>query len=141
MPTATEFLPLAVLFAPKAELLSPLAVLFAPTAVLLLPVAVLLSPIAVPVGPTVAEPVLNTTESPLESSDVELSAVSASVALPPTAKLAVATTITAANRSLTRSTLFAATLSMFNAMTPPTERSQGRAIPHEWVNSTICPRE
>src|SRR3984893_2913559 len=104
-PTATEFVPRAVLFAPRAELLLPLAVLFAPRAELLLPLAVLLAPKAellsplavlfapkaVPVAPTVAEPVSNTTLSPLESSDVELSAVCARPALTPTAKLTPAT--------------------------------------------------
>src|ERR1700730_1890661 len=133
-PTATEFVPRAVLFAPRAELLLPLAVLFAPRAELLLPLAVLLapkaellsplsvllSPTAVPVAPTVAEPVSNTTLSPLESSDVELSAVCARPALTPTAKLTPATATNPPYRiSFSASTLCADTLSIFATMTHP----------------------
>jgi hypothetical protein len=119
-PKAELLSPLAVLFAPKAELLLPLAVLLAPRAELLSPLAVLLSPTAVPVAPTVAEPVSNTTLSPLESSDVELSAVCARPALTPTAKLTPATATNPPYRiSFSASTLFADTLSIFATMTHP----------------------
>src|ERR1700730_495508 len=112
-PKAELLSPMAVLFAPKAELLLPLAVLLAPRAELLSPLAVLLSPTAVPVAPTVAEPVSNTTLSPLESSDVELSAVCARPALTPTAKLTPATATNPPYRiSFSASTLCADTLSI-----------------------------
>jgi hypothetical protein len=140
-PSAELLLPLAVLFAPSVELLLPLAVLFAPTAELLSPLAVLLSPTAVPVAPTVAEPVSNTTLSPLESSDVELSAVCARPALMPTARLTPATAINPPYRnSLSTGTLFADALSIFDAMThtpPLTVHGQHKPMKERTISSKL----
>jgi hypothetical protein len=117
-PSAELLSPVARLFAPSAALLFPVAMLFAPKAELLSPVAALLSPMAVPVAPTVAEPVSNTTRSPFESSDVELSPVCARPVLTLIAKLpaAAATSIPYRNR-FRGSTRSANALSIFDAMT------------------------